>query len=198
MVNSERAALPLSAAKLVDAATRERVLVLGSYPPTGRDLDILARPAAREEIGAALAREGFIARGPALAPARSWVQQWVRFSDGTAFAVDVHQPERYGLPDAGVAALFDDAVPIEGMERLVRCAPHHVLLMIARGLARRGLAPSAAGAMTMRSRTIQWPGRARKSWRTRGGSHTRSRPSGARLPTTRRPAGRTARGPSWR
>jgi thymidylate kinase len=138
MVNSERGALPLSAANLVDAATPERVLVLGSYPPSGHDLDVLARPAGREAIGAALAREGFIARGPGLAPARSWVQQWARFSDGTAFAVDVHEPERYGLSDAGVAALFDDAVPIDGMQRLGRCAPHHVLLLTARGLARRG------------------------------------------------------------
>ena len=138
MLNSERVALPLSAAKLVDAATPERVLVLGSFPPSGRDLDLLARPLGREAIGAVLAREGFIARGPGLAPARSWVQQWARFSEGTAFAVDVHEPERYGLSDSSVAALFDDAVPIEGMEWLARCAPHHVLLLTARGLARRG------------------------------------------------------------
>jgi thymidylate kinase len=147
MVNPERVALPLWAAKLVDGEAPERVLVLGSYPPSGRDLDVLARPAGREAIGAALARDGFIARGPGLAPARAWVQQWVRFSDGTAFAVDVHQPERYGLSDDCVAALFDDAVPIEGMKWLARCAPYHVLLITARGLARRGgrLSPKRRG-----------------------------------------------------
>jgi thymidylate kinase len=138
LVNSQRAAPAIAAAPLVDAATPERVLILGSFPPTGRDLDVLASKTGREAIAEALGREGFLARGRGLAPARPWVQQWVRFADATAFAVDVHAPERYGVTDAEVRRLFDDALPLEGMRSLARCAPHHVVLLTARGLARRG------------------------------------------------------------
>jgi thymidylate kinase len=138
LMNSQRTEPAIAAAVLVDAAAPERVLILGSFPPTGRDLDVLAFKICREAIADALAGEGFLPRGPGLAPARPWVQQWVRFAEGTAFAVDVHAPERYGLADAEVQRLFDDALPIEGMRCLARCAPHHVLLLTARGLARRG------------------------------------------------------------
>src|SRR5829696_3301208 len=138
IVNSPETAPALTAAALVDAAAPERVLVLGSFPPPGRDLDLLARKAGRDAIADALAGEGFAPRGPGLAPARPWVEQWVRFSDATPYAVDLHSPERYGLDDAEVSRLFDDAVPLEGMGSLARCAPHHVLLLTARGLVRRG------------------------------------------------------------
>jgi thymidylate kinase len=138
LVNSQPTEAAIAAAVLVDSAAPERVLILGSFPPTGRDLDVLAFKICRKAIADGLAREGFLARGPGLAPARPWVQQWVRFADATAFAVDVHAPERYGLADSEVQRLFDDAVPIEGMRSLARCAPHHVLLLTARGLARRG------------------------------------------------------------
>jgi thymidylate kinase len=133
----DRTAAPVAAAAVVDAAALERVLVLGSYPPTGRDLDVLARPGERDAIVSALARAGFAARGPRLAPPRPFVEQWVRFAGGAALVVDLHRPERYELSDAQVEQLFADAVPIEGMRALARCAPHHVLLLAARGLVRR-------------------------------------------------------------
>src|SRR3954451_21369356 len=127
----------MSAAELVDAAARERVLVLGPFPPEGRDLDLVTRRAARDDIVAALGADGFLPRGPGLSPPRRWVEQWVKFGGGTAYAVDIHSAERWGVPNEEVAALFDEGLPIDGMARLVRCAPHHVLLLTARRLARR-------------------------------------------------------------
>src|SRR5215212_2521418 len=128
----------VSTAQLVDASVRERVLVLGPFPPEGRDLDLVIRPAARRDVIAALEGAGFVRRGPRLSPPRRWVQQWVKFGGGTAFAVDVHAADRWGIPAAEVSALFADGRQIEGMEHLVRCAPHHVLLLTARRLARKG------------------------------------------------------------
>lgn len=125
-------------ARLVDAAARERVLILGPFPPKGRDLDLVVRPSGRRDVVAALEAAGFVARGAHLSPPRRWVEQWVRFGDGTAFAVDVHDSERWGIPRRAVDALFADALPIDGMEHLARCAPHHVLLLAARRMVRRG------------------------------------------------------------
>src|SRR5215213_8270975 len=116
----------MQAARLVDAAVRERVLVLGPFPPEGRDLDLVARRSTRDEVVAALASDGFLPRGARLSPPRRWVEQWVKFSGGTAFAVDVHAAERWGVPVAEIAALFEDAAPVAGMDHLVVCAPHHV------------------------------------------------------------------------
>jgi len=127
----------VSTARLVDTALNERVLVLGPFPPEGRDLDLVTRARSRSTIVAALEREGFVPRGPQLSPPRRWVGQWVRFGQGTAFAVDIHAADRWGIPGGEVAALFADALPIEGMSHLVRCAPHHVLLLAARRHVRR-------------------------------------------------------------
>jgi thymidylate kinase len=128
----------MSVAVAIDSAVDDRVLVLGSFPPQGRDLDVVARERTREMIGAALARWEFVARGRGISPSRAWVQQWVRFDGGAAFAVDVHPPERWGIRGAELEALFADGVPVEGMRHVVRCAPHHVLLLTARGLVGRG------------------------------------------------------------
>jgi thymidylate kinase len=135
---TDRTTQAVAVARLVDGTVRERVLVLGPFPPEGDDLDLVARAPARKQIGATLADEGFLRRGPDLMPPRLWVEQWATFSGGSAFAVDLHPAERWGLRDSELGSLFSDAEPIEGMDQLVRCAPHHVLLLIARRLARRG------------------------------------------------------------
>src|SRR2546422_8795930 len=67
-------------ARTVDAAAGGRVLVFGSLPPEGRDLDILARPAQRKAIAAALTREGLLTKDGA---------RWVAFGDCTAVGVDL-------------------------------------------------------------------------------------------------------------
>src|SRR5207244_9156157 len=63
-------------AEIVDAAAPARVLVFGSLPGSGRDLDLLVRDADLPPIEHALAREGVRNRGDA----------WVRFRACTADA----------------------------------------------------------------------------------------------------------------
>src|SRR5581483_1112343 len=70
----------------------------------------------------ALVREGFKNQG----------DEWVRFADGTAEAVDVVPGSAWMLPPEELAALFAQAGPIDGFDRLVRPAPHHALLVLAR------------------------------------------------------------------
>lgn len=107
---------------LVDEAAGDRVLVFGSLPPDARDLDLLARPSEERAIAAGLAAEGFVSRG----------REWARFRDGSAIGVDLVAAAAWNLPEAELAALFDEARPIEGFQRLVRPAPHHALLILAR------------------------------------------------------------------
>jgi thymidylate kinase len=109
-------------ARLVDEAAIGRVVVLGSLPPGGRDLDLLAWPEDRRAVSARLAAEGFLPRG----------RDWVRFASCSAFMVDLVAAEGYGVPEEELKAVFEEALPIDGMERLVRPAPHHALLILAR------------------------------------------------------------------
>jgi hypothetical protein len=68
-----------SAANLVDTASPGRVLVFGSPPGPGRDLDLLIRTAELTPVAEALAAAGF----------RSRNDEWVRFRESTAEAVDL-------------------------------------------------------------------------------------------------------------
>lgn len=125
-------------ARIVDARLRRRVLVLGGLPPEGRDLDLVVRRSERETVAAILAEHGFLRRGKHLAPRRRWIEQWARFHGSSAFSVDLNPAERWDLPAAELEALFAEARPIEGFSYVVRPAPHHVLLLAARRLARHG------------------------------------------------------------
>jgi thymidylate kinase len=117
-------------AHLVDDAASGRVLVLGSLPPAGRDLDVLAWPEDREAIVARLTAEGFRRRNGHL----------VRFADGSAYAVELAPAESYGVPEPELREAFAAGIPLDGMERLVRPAPHHSLLILARlGMTRKRL-----------------------------------------------------------
>lgn len=118
----------MSAAELIDEAVEGRVLVVGSLPPRGRDLDLLARPAEREAIVAALSRAGFRGRGG----------DWVRFAGCSAEVVDLNPAAEWHLPSAEVEALLSEAVPLDGADHLARPAPHHALLIVARRWAASG------------------------------------------------------------
>ena len=109
-------------AELVDGLIEERALVFGSLPPEGRDLDLLVRPAEERAISEGLAGAAFVTKGVARA----------RFSDCSSAGVDLVPANDWALPAGEVAALFDDALPIDGFRNLVRPAPHHVLLIVAR------------------------------------------------------------------
>lgn len=114
--------------KAIDAFLEDSVIVFGSLPPRGRDLDLLARSRERAVIGSLLEREGYSRSGA----------RWVAFGDCSAFSVDLVGAEAWQLPPTALAALFDDAEPLEGVRRLSRPAPHHALLILARRLARSG------------------------------------------------------------
>jgi thymidylate kinase len=116
------------AADLVEQAAGDRVLVFGSPPPHGRDLDLLVRPASYGPVAAALRGAGFQQRGHRLA----------RFDGCSVEAVELVAAERWGLPDEELAALFSEARPLPGRRWLVAPAPHHQLLILARRIARDG------------------------------------------------------------
>jgi thymidylate kinase len=109
-------------------AAGEQVLVFGSLPPHGRDLDLLVRSAAYGSVAAALRDGGFQQRG----------HRFARFDSCSVEAVELVAAERWGLPDEELAALFAEARPLPGLQRLMAPAAHHQLLILARRFARDG------------------------------------------------------------
>ena len=109
-------------AQLIDRSIEHRVLVFGSLPGEGRDLDLLVRSAERAAIESALERERFIQRGGC----------WAAFGEGTAYGVEIVSAETWRLPSAELDALFGEASPVDPLVRIVRPAPHHQLLVLAR------------------------------------------------------------------
>jgi thymidylate kinase len=114
----------VAVAALIDSLATERVLVHGSLPPHGRDLDILVRPAEMERLVSRLPGLGFIRKDNELA----------RFKDGSVELVDLAPSSWWQLPDDEVDALYADAIPLEGYDHLVRPAAHHMLLILTRRL----------------------------------------------------------------
>lgn len=114
----------------IDAVIKDRVLVYGSLPPAGGDLDLLVRPAELEAIRLALGNEGFV-------PARNVL---VRFRLSRCEMVELTPADSWELPSDELEALFAEARPLEGMRRLVRPSPHHALLIQARKALRRQIA----------------------------------------------------------
>src|SRR5437763_4132597 len=112
-------------AESIDRILRAPVLVFGSLPPAGRDLDLLARSNEQEVLAAWLEREGFLERGG----------EWVRFHDCGVESLDLVPVSAWGLLGAEASELFGEALPIPGFERLVCPAPRHMLLILARRLA---------------------------------------------------------------
>lgn len=108
----------------VDAVVEGRVLVHGSLPPGGRDLDVLARPPETEALHRRLTELGFVAKGNQLA----------RFRDCSVDLVDLAPSSYWQLPESEIASVFDDALPIEGYLHLVRPSAHHMLLILTRRL----------------------------------------------------------------
>ncbi len=112
----------LEIARIVDDAAVDRVLVHGSPPGEGRDLDLLVRPRSEAAIVAALLERGFLRSGHRL----------VRFRRGTCEQIELFPSSWWDLPDTEERAVFEDAVPLEGFAHLVRPSPAHTLLILAR------------------------------------------------------------------
>jgi thymidylate kinase len=118
----------VAATDLIAGLADDRVLVVGSLPPRGRDLDLLVRPPEAESIAAGLAAAGYERRG----------RIWARFEDCGADVVDIAPAEAWRLPDEELAAVFAEARPIEPEGLVCRPAPHHMLLVLARRAMREG------------------------------------------------------------
>ncbi len=142
---------------ILDGAVDARVLVYGSLPPEGRDLDLLARPAQETQLAEALERAGFERHG----------RTWARFHDCGVDVVEVTPATGWRLPERELEALFDDATPLAGATSIVAPSAPHTLLILARLLGRRGLpekrrarferAAATAGAWDeARSRAAAW------------------------------------------
>jgi thymidylate kinase len=114
----------MTLAETIDHLLTGPVLVFGSPPPAGRDLDLLARPAEERALTAWLEQERFIERDG----------EWARFRNCAAESLDLVPLAAWGLPDASAAELFAEARPVPGFRQLVRPAPRHLLLALARRL----------------------------------------------------------------
>jgi thymidylate kinase len=109
----------------MDGALSKRVLVYGSLPPHGRDLDLLVRPKEEAAIRATLSQAGFLERESLLA----------RFGSCSVELVELASARHWDLPARELQALYDEGLELDGLRMLVRPAPHHALLILARRLA---------------------------------------------------------------
>ena len=112
----------LELARTVDDVVSGDLLVIGSIPPEGRDLDLVARPKQHKEVAAWLASSGFLNEH----------DEWVRFRDCTVEALDLLPATGFGLDVAATDELFAEAHRLPPFRHLARAAPHHRLLMHAR------------------------------------------------------------------
>jgi thymidylate kinase len=113
--------LAASVAATVDAAAGDRAIVLGSLPPAGRDLDVLARLPEREQIAGALCTAGLLRKG----------SDFALFQACLAYGVELLTAERF-VPAGALEDLFAQALPLPGFRALARPAPAHALLILAR------------------------------------------------------------------
>jgi hypothetical protein len=113
---------PLPVLERIDSLVQERVLVYGSLPPGGRDIDLVVRPADSAVIAAGLREDGFGARRG----------RWVRFQGCSVSIVELVPASALNLPARELAAAFSDGVALEGLRNIVEPAPHHTLLILAR------------------------------------------------------------------
>ncbi len=118
----------MNAAKLVDGAVTDRVLVFGSLPPRGRDLDLLVRTGEAKEIDSALRNAGYLNKG----------SQWVRFGDCSADVVETVSVADWDLDETQIDLLFAKAVSLEGYRNLARPSAAHALVILARRMVRSG------------------------------------------------------------
>ena len=118
-----------SVALAIDDLVEHPVLVVGSPPPDGRDLDLLATPSDVTRIEDWLHDHGF----------RQWGHTWARLSGPAPYAVELSSLERWSTRGCDGTSLLEGAAPLPGHRRLVRPSPATTLLLAARGtVSRRG------------------------------------------------------------
>lgn len=102
--------------------------MIGSLPPQGRDLDLAVSRCDLDSLASTLIAAGFFQSS----------RQYVRFGEGKAQVVEISALEDWGLPDAQIEAMIDQARTLDGLQRFARPAPAHVLLLLAAHCARYG------------------------------------------------------------
>jgi len=112
----------------VDSAVRDRVVIFGSLPPDGRDLDLLVRAPERAALAEALTAAGFLQRG----------NVWALFKGSSVESIELVSAADWKLRSGEVDALYEHARPIGGLQHVARPAPHHALLIAAGRFARDG------------------------------------------------------------
>jgi thymidylate kinase len=115
-------------ASTINDCVRDRVIVFGSLPPHGGDLDLLARTPELKAIAHTLASRGFLQHGV----------KWAQFNGCAALSVDLVPAEMWGLAPAEMHALFAEADPLEEFDSLAVPSPHHQILIAARRAAGAG------------------------------------------------------------
>src|SRR5215211_4158774 len=106
----------------LDDCVQQPVLVFGSLPPEGRDLDVVARPPETRALERRLELLGFESKG----------FQWARFRNGETDVVDLVPVETWRLPGNEAEALLTSGTPLPRVRWLARPAPPYALLILAR------------------------------------------------------------------
>lgn len=113
----------MTALEIIDAAASGRVLVTGSLPPEGRDLDVCLTAAERDAVGVALLERGFVPRG----------HTWARFEPLELVDLELLDDE----------SMLVRATPLPGCVHVSRPDPADSLRLLAASFARDGqLTPS--------------------------------------------------------
>jgi thymidylate kinase len=113
----------------LDAVVADRVLLFGSLPPHGRDLDLLVRrDRERRTIINWLEQHDFEPRG----------NRWARFDTAAAAVVEVIPATALQLPAAEIDALYAEAERLLAMRNVARPSAAHSLLILARKRTWRG------------------------------------------------------------
>jgi thymidylate kinase len=110
-------------AEAIDSIVTEPVLVVGSAPPTGHDLDLLASGPGYDAITGWLTGAGFL----------QWRESWARLDGAGTYGVELFRAEDW-FPGSAAHTLLQDAQPIPGLRHLVRPGPVAELLLAARGI----------------------------------------------------------------
>jgi len=113
------------AADVIDRAVVSPVMVYGSLPQLGTDLDLLVRSDELLPVIGALKQAGF---------SEASGGRWWRSSALGIEVVELRSAEAWGLPPQELADLFAKAVAVERYAHLVRPSSAHTLLLLARRL----------------------------------------------------------------
>jgi len=142
---------PLDAAAILthlDAVVSDRMLVFGSLPPEGRDLDLLVRSDHEHEVVIRwLEQHEFEPRG----------NRWARFDGAAVAVVEIIPAEALRLSADEIDTLYAEADVMPGMRKVVRPSPVHTLLILARKRKWRGDAISDKHRSRIQAATAEDP-----------------------------------------